>query len=142
MYSSLLFVICLGPVCIPIWGLLPILFTLFPSIKKYIVGEQSPQWLRTCLCLKKETSKDNQPSKKNLPKLTEAQHAYVKKQVLDATSATESGEAGGSGGSAVVVRSRDEYYHLLSLFTNEKYDRNVVVQWSASWYVLQDKNIP
>ena len=88
-----LWVICLGPVCVPIWGLLPILFTLFPSLRKYIVGERSPQWLRTCLCLKKEGS--------NTPKLNRKPLDKDRLQELDGMMAAQA--------TNLIIRSPSEY---------------------------------
>lgn len=111
-----LWVICLGPVCVPIWGLLPILFTLFPSLRKYIVGERSPQWLRTCLCLKKEGS--------NTPKLNRKPLDKDRLQELDGMMAAQA--------TNLIIRSPSEYDHALNTLIRT-HQRNVVVQWTASW---------
>jgi thioredoxin 1 len=111
-----LWVICLGPVCVPIWGLLPILFTLFPSLRKYIVGERSPQWLRTCLCLKKEGS--------TTPKLNRKPLDKDRLQELDEMMAAQA--------TNLVIQSPSEYDHVLNTLIRT-HQRNVVVQWTASW---------
>jgi thioredoxin 1 len=36
----MLFVVCLGPICVPIWGLFPVLILFFQKIKAYIFGEK------------------------------------------------------------------------------------------------------
>ena len=112
----LLFVICLGPVCIPIWGLLPILFTLFPSLRKYVVGEHSPAWLRTCLCLKKDAATTTAA-----PRIPLSSERTTELDQLMETNVT-----------LIPIQSSSEYDYLLHTLIHT-YQRNVVVQWTASW---------
>ena len=110
-----LFVICLGPICIPIWGLLPILFTLFPSLRKYIVGERSPTWLRKCLCVKK----DSNPPR---IKVTEERAAELN-HCLDTYDGTQ----------PIPVQTPADYYHLFNQLLYGKNKKNIIVQWTATW---------
>lgn len=39
-------IICLGPVCVPIWGLLPIVLYFFPKFAVYL--DKAPAWVQWC----------------------------------------------------------------------------------------------
>ena len=39
-------IICLGPVCIPLWGLLPLVLYFFPRFGKYL--DTAPTWVQWC----------------------------------------------------------------------------------------------
>jgi thiol-disulfide isomerase/thioredoxin len=88
---------------------LPILFYLFPAAKKYIVGEQSPNWLRKCLCLKKEQT--------NLPPLSKTVKEQLDQLIRSKTT-------------LIKIQSASEYHYLLNAILPT---RNICIQWTASW---------
>ena len=57
MFAPMLFVVCLGPICVPIWGLFPVLLLFFQKIKSYLLGEKIPSGDETLANIKGKEEK-------------------------------------------------------------------------------------
>lgn len=104
-------IICLGPVCVPIWGLLPLVLYFFPKFGAYL--DRAPAWVQWCC--RGRASK--QP----------AQHGGISRERQSALDPA----ARGASGQIFEVQTPEEFEYLRGKVCGA--GRLLLADWGATW---------